>query len=118
MANVLIVDDLKDLADMVAEVLNREGHQTGVCYDGAKAIDIIVEQSGITHLVVDILMPGKDGLDVIQATRNNRPDIKIIAMSGGGVTMNKDSILSSLSSRADHVLSKPLDIEKLLECIS
>ena len=83
MANVLVIEDEEQVRDMIRQTLERAGHQVFGAGDGEEGLAIF-RQSKIDLVVTDILMPKKGGLVTILELRQDNPDLKIIAMSGGG----------------------------------
>src|SRR5687767_14027836 len=85
MASILLVEDDEQLRPMLKLVLERGGHQVQEAGNGKEALKIYLRHP--TDLVVtDLVMPDKEGLETILELRRIYPDVKIIAMSGGGRT--------------------------------
>lgn len=64
-------------------------------------------------VITDIIMPRKEGLEVIMELRRRHPAIRLIAISGGGRTKSADFLQLAKKLGADAVLPKPLDIDQL-----
>ena len=77
---ILVADDEKEIADLVALYLENEGFQVLKCYDGALAMEI-VEQERLDLAVLDIMLPGASGLDICRKIRekHNYPIIMLTA---------------------------------------
>jgi YesN/AraC family two-component response regulator len=60
-------------------------------------------------------MPEKDGLELIIELKKHKPDVKVIAISGGGVLHTGDCLKMAKLFGAQHVMGKPLDINKLVQ---
>ena len=83
MARILLIDDELDIRDSTAAVLRREGYDVMVAKDAESGLRAVREQK-FDLVICDIIMPGVDGVQAINSIRDTNPDIKIIAISGGG----------------------------------
>lgn len=83
MAKVLVIEDEEQVRDMIRQTLERAGHEVFEAADGEEGVEIFDHQN-IDLVVTDILMPKKGGLVTILELRQKAPNLKIIAMSGGG----------------------------------
>jgi two-component system response regulator (stage 0 sporulation protein F) len=81
MASILIVDDDKVVQIFTKLMLEREGHRVTCASDGPRARHIF-RNADFDLLIIDIFLPGMDGLETIQLAHQCRPEIPIIAMSG------------------------------------
>ncbi len=111
--NVLVVDDDADLARTTALVLKRHGYNVSIAADGMAAIHQ-VEQQPFDIALMDIKMPGMDGVDAYKQIKTIQPDIAAIMMTGFSV---EDRIQEALREGALAVLTKPLDLDRLLQLI-
>ena len=117
MARFLILDDDEDLGSVVEMILQLDGHETAVL---KRSQDAVAEQRArpADVLITDIFMPDQDGLETIQQFRREFPQVKIIAMSGGGDTLRNVSYLfSAREMGAVQVLRKPFEKEALLNVV-
>lgn len=112
-ARVLIVDDDADLARSTALILKRKGYAASVATDGLAAIHL-AEQQTFDLVLLDIRMPGLDGIETYQRLKTLQPDLIAIMMTGFAL---EERILASLSEGALTVLTKPLDLDHLLTLI-
>jgi len=80
-ASVLVVDDEPAVRMTVKLVLERAGHQVSVASDGRAGLAALAG-GGIDLLVVDLFMPGMDGLEMLREVRQHRADLPVIVMSG------------------------------------
>lgn len=109
MTTVLIVDDDPTILAIASELLAGEGYRVLEADDGNKALKLISEES-IDLVVLDMLMPNKDGLETIIELRRRKSAVRILAISSGG-NMDVDSLLNpALAFGADRVMSKPLRV--------
>lgn len=108
-STILIADDDPTVRTIAAELLLAEGHQVLFAEDGDEALQIIASQP-VDLVVLDMLMPNKDGLETIIELRRRQSEVRILAISSGG-SMDIDSLLKpALAFGADRVMPKPLRI--------
>ena len=107
---VLVVDDVADAAEALAETLELSGYKVQVAADGARALALIEKQQ--PHCVLlDIGMPGMDGNELARTLRQRYgDDIVLIAVTG---REHDDESVSDTFARVDHYLQKPVDPDVL-----
>lgn len=116
MATVLIVDDDKDVRNMIKRILERAGHETLEAKDGHQAIDRYSEaMPDVT--ITDIIMPDKDGIETILELKQRFSARNIIAISGGGRRFFEGYLKMARLLGADHVISKPFDPKCLVAAV-
>ena len=106
---VLVADDDEGVTSVVARTLTREGYDVRTASDGDQAVHAMREWAP-DAIVLDVLMPGRDGLAVCRQVRSERPDIGILmltAKDGAG-----DQIVG-LDAGADDYLVKPFSLQVL-----
>jgi len=109
MAQVLVVDDDMALSEMLGIVLRAEGYQTQFCDDGSKALSAF--RSHKPDLVLlDLMLPGKDGIEVCRAIRNES-GVPIVMLTAKGDTLD---IVHGLESGADDYIVKPFKPKELI----
>jgi CheY-like chemotaxis protein len=116
MARILVVDDDDDLRRVLARMLVAAGHEVVEVAGGGQAIEAYRTQP-CDLVLSDIYMPGVDGVEAIIRLRAEFPDIRIVAVSGGGYR-DKDEVLdiaARLGARA--TLTKPLERRTLLKTV-
>lgn len=117
MANILLVEDEDQLRSLLKEVLESAGHAVYEARDGKSALNIF--EFYLTDLVVtDLIMPEKEGLELIRELRRSQPDIKIIAMSGGGRNNAHDYLEMAKKFGAAILLEKPFSNDNITEAVS
>lgn len=89
MARILIIDDDPSIGEVLDRILSTEGHTIQTVTNGQEGVDLIHEQD-VDLVIVDIFMPEKSGLEVIQEVKRSRPEVKMIAMTGFGATDDVD----------------------------
>jgi CheY-like chemotaxis protein len=83
MYHVLVIDDDVDVRDAIKRVLERAGYSVRTCADALAALSELNRQPA--HVVItDIIMPKLNGVEAIRSILDGFPDVKIIAISGGG----------------------------------
>ena len=113
MAKVLIVDDEKDLAYVLNDILKLEGHQATSVLDGYKAIEKI-KKTHYDLVLMDIRLPGINGVETFIQIKVIDPEIKVVMMTGFSV---EDLIEKALKEGAIAYLHKPFDVQKVIELI-
>jgi CheY-like chemotaxis protein len=116
MARVLVVEDNSEVRILLRETLERAGHGVEEAADGVQAIAIYRRQPADV-VVVDIIMPQKDGIATIRELRRDFPGARIIAISGGGVVGAGHYLTTASIFGADRTLEKPFEGKALLEDI-
>ena len=116
--SILLVDDDDQFRGMLSEALTGEGFQVREASDGRQGIKFYEEQS--TDIVItDLVMPEKEGLEMIGEIKRLYPGVKIIAMSGGGRTGAKHNFLKlARALGAQRTLAKPFLHREMLEAIT
>jgi DNA-binding response OmpR family regulator len=108
-AHVLVVDDETVLAGMVANYLQRAGFRTTVVHDGVRAVEVALSD-GPDVVVLDLGLPGKDGIQVCQEIRRHS-DCYILMLTARNEEIDK---LIGLSSGADDYMTKPFSARELV----
>ena len=93
MAKILVIDDDPSILTMLKKMLEREGYEVDTACNGSEGLDKI-EDSPPDLLITDIVMPEKEGMELIFHLRRKKPELKIIAISGGG-RFNYEGYLTS-----------------------
>jgi CheY-like chemotaxis protein len=115
MATILLMDDDDQVRRLVQVALEDTGYRVLSAASGEEGLHLL--QDEIADLViVDIFMPGLDGLEVIQLLRKTRPACKIIAMSGG--SWEWDYLNSAKHLGANDTLKKPFSLQELQGAVS
>ena len=112
----LIIDDEEPVRTMIRDILETQGYVVDDAPDGAVGMDKF--RAMPTDLVItDIIMSQKGGFEIIWAIRKEFPDVKIIAISGGGAIGKKDVLKSAKKMGAHGCLQKPFKAEELIEML-
>lgn len=116
MTKILVVEDDSSFRKVLVRMLTRAGYEIDQAGDGNQALEVCAEFKP-DLVLTDIIMPDKEGLETIQELLEISPDLKIIAMSGGG-KFGPDSYLplaEKLGAKAS--LQKPFMRDELLSTI-
>jgi len=104
------VEDERRLAQVIRKVLEEEGHTTDVAYDGEDGLAMAMDGSHDV-IVLDILLPGMDGLEVCRALRANRVDTPVLLLTALDAVEDR---VRGLDAGADDYLPKPFAFQELL----
>ena len=110
---VLLVDDEKDFVSTLAERLRLRGIQADETDSGEEALRLIADAAPQV-VVLDLMMPGMGGLEVLRRVKSRYPEIEVILLTGIGST--KEGV-EGMNLGAFDFLMKPLQIEELIEKI-
>jgi len=132
MARILLIDDDVSFQKMMKTVLVKAGHEVVTASNGVQGYQLFILQP-CDLIVTDIFMPEKEGIHTIFDFKSEFPDVKIIAISGGGIMAKNidDDVLQLLNKGmestevlqlasdfgADEVMSKPIIIKKFLHLV-
>lgn len=118
MAKILVVDDDRVVRTMVADMLVRDKHEVLAAADGTQAWKILAE-SPVDLIVTDLVMPEKNGIDLIMDLKINHPKVPIVAISGGGgITGRFDYLPIAKLLGAKSILRKPFHMKELITAVS
>lgn len=109
--SLLVADDDDLLRNLVKEVLEDEGYQVYTAADGQETVDIFWEHPEIALVILDIMMPKMDGIEVLREIRE-RTDIPVLMLTALG---DSSSELSCLRNGASDFVSKPFHYDILVE---
>ena len=118
MARILIIDDEDQIRKMLRQMLERAGYEVDDAPNGKEGIQRFRQQPA-DLIITDIIMQEKDGIETIMELRREYPDVKIIAVSGGGTRLTCDSCLRAAEvAGADRSFTKPVNVSGLLDAVS
>lgn len=110
MPKILVVDDDKDIAELISDTLNDEGYEVVMKFNGEDAIKEVENNNGFDLILLDIMMPGMSGTEVCNKIRE-KEKCPIIFVSAKATTLDK---LVGFEIGADDYISKPFDIYELV----
>jgi DNA-binding NtrC family response regulator len=110
---VLLVDDERDFLDVMSERIEARGMEVTTA-DSAETALAQVESGGFDAIVLDLMMPGMDGLETLKALKEKNPDIQVILLTGHA-TVEKG--IEAMKLGALDFVEKPADLDKLTDAI-
>lgn len=116
MARILIIDDDADFCILFQEIFEHAGYEVVVAHNGHEGV-ACYQKVSIDLVITDILMPEQEGLETITALQRINPQVKIIAISGGGQTGTRDFLYVAAALGAQRTLRKPISRQELLEAV-
>ncbi len=114
MASILVIDDDEQILILLKSMLKRQGHEIVTANNGEEGIKLF-RQKPTDLVITDLVMPEKEGIETIIELKKDFPDVKIIAVSGGGINVAENYLDVASDFGADMAFAKPLDSEKFLE---
>jgi DNA-binding response OmpR family regulator len=112
MTRILIVEDEKHLADGLRFNLEAEGYQVGLLDSGEAAIETLTrEPNSFDVMVLDVMLPGKDGFEVMSEVRHAGQFVPTLMLTARG---HPDDVLKGFAAGADDYLTKPFDLAILI----
>ena len=116
MARILIIDDEAQVRDMLRQLLNREGYEAVEACDGREGVQCF-QAASMDVIILDMLLPEQNGLEVIRALREVDPAVPIIAISGYDQTGLLDFFRDAEAFGAQRTLQKPFHLQELLKAV-
>jgi two-component system response regulator (stage 0 sporulation protein F) len=115
MATILVIDDEESIRNLLTEILEREHHHVLVAQDGKEGLTLY-KQNKVDLVLMDILMPGTDGLEATLELTREYVDAKVIAMTGAQGDKNFLDVAKLFGAR--RVFEKPFDLDKFVQAIN
>lgn len=116
MKRILVVDDEEQVRTMLTQMLELEGYQVCTAENGEQGLEM-VGQHAFDLVITDMIMPVKDGLKFIMELMRDYPDLKIMAISGGGAIKAERYLTMAGYLGNIATLEKPFKREALLELV-
>jgi len=114
MTRILAIDDDIQIREMLKQFFERAGYEVLVAPDGKEALKLH-QANPVNLIITDIVMPEKEGLETIMEFQRRSPEVKIIAISGGGKIAANEYLNLAKVLGAQKTFSKPFELKKLLE---
>ncbi len=116
MKRILIIDDDSAICEMLSYFLSSKGYAVET-RNNAVDIESVLEDGNIDLLINDILMPDKDGLEVLMELKGRFDSVPIISISGGLPGNGYDPLRAARHLGAAKTFGKPIDLNELLDGI-
>ena len=116
MARILVIDDDPAVRSMLSDLLQRAGFEVVQGSDGREAMTALREKP-IDIVITDIIMPEKEGLETIQELQQEFPEVKIIAISGGGRVGPRTYLSMAKSFGAQRTFEKPFNNDEIIQAV-
>lgn len=110
---ILVIDDETGVREVISESLKVCGYQVMQAENGMVALAMIGQGRKPDVVITDLIMPGQDGMEIILTIRQKFPDVRLVAISGGGWRNSADFLTMAEDLGADVALPKPLDMDEL-----
>jgi DNA-binding NtrC family response regulator len=107
---MMLVDDEERFLETTKKLLERKGYQVATALSGSEALDKL-QKENIQVVILDVKMPGMDGMTTLKAIKNRHPLVEVIMLTGHATV---ESAVEGLKSGAADYLIKPTDIEDLI----
>ncbi|WBU54078.1 sigma-54 dependent transcriptional regulator [Paracoccus sp. SCSIO 75233] len=116
MSDILIVDDEKDIRELIADILQDEGFATRLAANSDEAVEALNEAEPAL-MILDIWLKDSrmDGIDILKQVKRNNPDVPVIIISGHG---NIEIAVAAIRQGAYDFIEKPFNIDQLLVVIN
>ncbi len=112
-ANILLVDDEEAFLKVLSQRLETRGMKVDTSTSGEAAIEK-AKVKGFDAIVLDLAMPGVDGMETLKRIKNDNPDLQIIMLTGHATV---DKSVEAIKEGAVDFMEKPVDLNKLLKKI-
>ena len=113
MAKILVIDDEKSIRETLKDILEYEDHKVDIAEDGEVGLEQF-KNNKYDIVLLDIKMPKKDGIEVLEDIFSVATDVPVIMISGHA---NIDTAVESIKKGAYDFIEKPLDLNRLLVTI-
>jgi CheY-like chemotaxis protein len=116
MAHLLVIDDNPEFREILRRHLETNGHGVTLAVNGEQGLELL-GQGDFDIVLTDILMPQRDGVEVLREAKRRWPDLPVIAISGGGWIGATELLGMAERLGADKVLQKPVRREDLIQAV-
>ncbi len=116
MARVLIIEDDDEIRGLLEHLLARAGYDVATAANGKRGVEAFLARP-FDLVITDIIMPEKDGIEALIDLRRGRPDLKVIAISGGGRAEPESYLHSAQLLGANRTLRKPFSNAAIMAAV-
>ena len=107
---ILLVDDEKEFVESLSERLELRNLEADIAYDGEQALDAL-KKGKHDVMVLDLRMPGIDGIEVLRQAKKRNPDVQVVVLTGHGTEKDEER---ARKLGASAYMKKPVDIDHLV----
>jgi len=112
--NLLLVDDEVPFVETMSKRLEKRNFKVAPSFSGAEALALLEKNESIDVVILDVKMPGMDGISTLREIKRMRPLVEVIMLTGHGTI---DSGIEGMKLGAFDYLTKPCDMDKLVSKI-
>ena len=117
MQRILIIDDEPHILLMLKKMLERTGYEIDLASNGKEGLDLFTRKPS-DLVITDIIMPEKEGLETIREMKRMQPELKIIAMSGGGKISAENYLETAKIFGASRIIEKPFTQQHMVATVN
>jgi len=110
-ATILLVDDERPFVETMSKRLKKRDMQVIPAYNGDEALDSLIEAADIEVVILDVKMPGMDGIEVLRIIKQRHPLVEVIMLTGHATV---ETGIEGMKLGAFDYLMKPCDMEDLI----
>lgn len=122
MDSILIIEDDEFVQSMLKQTFERAGYEVGTAANGAAGLKLYESKLNLLDpykvVITDLIMPEMEGIETISKLRKSDPNVKVIAISGGGRNKPEDYLHLAQKLGALHTFTKPVDRDALLQAVT
>lgn len=116
MATILVIDDNPEFREILRAHLEANGHRAVLAGNGDQGL-VLLEREAVDIVLTDILMPQRDGVEVLREAKRRWPGLPVIAISGGGWIGATELLGMAERLGADDILQKPVRRDDLIRAV-
>ena len=110
-ANVLLVDDEVSFVETFSERLELRDFETSKAFSGEEALQVLEKNQNIEVVILDVRMPGMDGIETLAEIKRKKPLVEVMMLSGHA---DVESAIEGMKQGAFDYLMKPVDMDKII----
>jgi DNA-binding response OmpR family regulator len=107
---ILVIEDKKDLAEIIKEGLEKQSFAVDICFDGEEGL-FMAETYAYDAVILDIMLPIMDGLTLLEKLRAKKVSVPVLMLTARGTMADK---VKGLDTGADDYLAKPFEFPELI----
>lgn len=115
MTTVLLIDDEQAFVNTLAKRLDKRGMKVLTAFAGQQGLDILNENQGIDVVILDVKMPGMDGVETLKRLKVEHPLVEVIMLTGHGTV---ETAIDGMRAGACDYLLKPCELDDLMQKIT